>query len=172
MVQLYGNCMYSGHKEIINKIIEKSLGIALFSAQTIVLLLPLSFQITADCMCEPNSSPWLSWQMARSYRQGEWIPGWEQSSNLDGGSAYSVPDCQKIWVSWNNLYFPLQHMQCTCMLLNPFSQLGTTIIIKSVGKAATFYLFFSFSLLDPMFSKTLMLCVFCYIPTLNGEQGF
>ena len=44
--------------------------------------------------------------MARSYRQGEWIPGWEQSSNLDGGSAYSVSDCQKIWVSWNNLIFP------------------------------------------------------------------
>ena len=91
---------------------------ALFSAQTIVLLLPLSFQITADCMCEPNSSPRLSWQMARSYWQGEWIPGWEQSSNLDGGSAYSIPDCQKIWVSWNNLYRAVKKFLGSRLIMN------------------------------------------------------
>ena len=90
----------------------------MFSVQTIVLLLPLSFQITADCMCEPNSSPRLSWQMARSYRQGEWIPDWEQSSNLDGGSAYSVPDCQKIWVSSNNLYRAFKKFLSSRLIMN------------------------------------------------------
>ena len=50
-----------------------------------------------------------------------------------------------------------------------------TIIVKSVGKAVTFYLFFSFLLPPgPLVSKTLMfvcVIVLLYIPTLNGGDG-
>ena len=59
------------------------------------------------------------------------------------------------------------------MLLNPFSQLGTTIIIKSVGKAAAFYLFYTFSPLGPMLRKTLMFVrVLLYTNIEWGDQGF
>ena len=51
-----------------------------------------------------------------------------------------------------------------------------TIIVKSVGKAVTFYLFFfpSSSPPGPLVSKTLMfvcVIVLLYIPTLNGGDG-
>ena len=55
-----------------------------------------------------------------------------------------------------------------------FISTHTTIIIKTVGKAATFNLFFRFPRPWPHVKQKLSVCVgeFCYIPTLSrGNRG-